>query len=403
VRERLVLLALAAGALAVFYTLFAPKPAPGSRRIALPLSSERRPDGYLATWRWLRGQAVPVRSLRYRYDRLSRLVARPTGNLLLVTLPQQVPARPIELAALERWVARGNTLLIMAALDDTPAWSARADPLFLQRIERLSGLQFMVRKGGGPDAVRLDIEPLGRHALLAGVERVTALSRLPASRWDATVRNRGLALELAERADDGDPVLWLERRGAGQIILCAVASAFSNGVLPLADNARLLTNIVSWSLGPAGEVIFDDAHQGETAFYDAKAFFADPRLHRTLAWIVLLWLLFVFGPLPLRPVHSRWHPLDEAAYVEASARYLAAVVPAHDAARRLIESFLDALRQRLNTPDESGVWSWLGAQARVPPTLRRELQACYARACAGERVDLAAVQNLLAQLKENLR
>ena len=401
-KERRVLLALAVGALAAFFVLFLPKPPPRTSPVALPVSSEHRPDGYLALWQWLREARIAETSLRYRYDRLPALVTQATGNLLLATLPQQVPARPLELSDLDRWVARGNTLLVVAALDDTPLWSARADPAFLRRIERMTGLELRARKGGTVDVHRLEIEPIGRHALLAGVDRVVALSPLPAGRWDLSASNRTLALALAKRVDDGDPVLWLERRGAGQIILCAVGSAFSNAGLALGDNARLLTNIIGWSLGPGGAVIFDDAHQGQTAFYDAEAFFADPRLHRTVGWVVLLWLIFVLGPLPLRPIQAHSRPLDEAAYVEASARYLAAVVPQQDAARRLIECFIETLRERLDLVDDRSAWRWLDAQVRAAPVRRRELRARYARALAGERVDLTETQNLITELKRTL-
>jgi hypothetical protein len=403
-RERLLVLALAAGALGLFYVLLFPKPSAPSETIVLPLSNEGGPDGYLAAWRWLAEQHVPAVSLRYRYDRLSRLAVPPTGNLLLATLPQHVPARAAELADLERWIERGNTLLVMSALDDTPLWTAGADPLFSERVKRMTGLDFTALKQPARGiaslaAGRLDIAPKGLHPLLAGVSRVTALSPLPLDRWQVSPGSGLVPLELAERTDNGDPVLWLERRGAGQIILFGVGSAFSNAALPLGDNARLLANIIGWSLGRDGAVIFDDAHQGLTAFYDGKAFFADPRLHHTLAWVVVVWLAFVLGSLPLRVAQRAWQPLDESAYVEASARYFAAVVRPSDAARRLIEDFLRELRERLNFAAESSVWQWLDAQTRVSTAQRNALRACYAGACAGERVDLARLQNLLAQLR----
>ncbi len=406
-RERLLVLALAAGALGLFYALIFPKPAPGPGEIALPLSSESRPDGYLAAWRWLGEQHIPSLSLHYRYDRLPGLLAQPTGNLLVVTLPQRVPARAAELADLERWVERGNTLLVMSALEDTPLWTVGADPLLAERVERMTGLEFSALKQSTRSlasltAGPLDLEPRIGHALLDGVHHVTALSSLPLRRWQASVEDGRVPLELAQRSDDWDPALWLERRRAGQIVLFAVGSAFSNAALPLTDNAQLLANIVAWSLGPGGAVIFDDAHQGATAFYDGKALFADPRLHRTLAWIVALWLAFVLGSLPLRAAQRPWQPLDEAAYVEASARYFAAVVRPSDAAKRLIEDFLQELRGRLNLGEQVPVWQWLGAQAGVSAAQRSALQACYATACAGERVDLVGLQNLLAQLRRSV-
>ena len=254
---------------------------------------------------------------------------------------------------------------------------------------------------------RLEIHPNGNFPLLGNIRHLETL-RYPAQSWHATMVDERLPLELASRRDDGEPVIWLERSGAGQIILCAVASLFSNAGVLHADNAQLLANVIGWSRGSGGTVVFDDAHQGLTAFYDAKAFFADPRLHATLGWVVLLWLAFVLGSQPLRVRLREWHPLDETAYVEAGGRYLAAVVPPADAAQRLIDDFLDWLRARLRLGSgnsaEAGraVWQWLEAQPAVSTAEYRKLQECYASACAGGRVNLIRLQNLLAQLRENL-
>ncbi len=412
-RERWVTLFLAAGALAIFYALFFPKPQTRQTLGTVPLSTDGGPEGYLALWRWLGEEHIPRLSLRLQYDRLSGSLARPTGNLLLVTMPQQIATRAAELTALESWVARGNTLLIVAALDDEPGWAiGTADPLMMKRLERMTGLRFTARKSAKSvlralTAGRLDIRPRGDFPLLRNVRHVSASASLSRS-WRASTVDERLPLELASRSDDGDPVIWVEQRGAGQIILCAVAGPFSNAGVRRADDARLLANIIGWSRGPGGAVVFDDAHQGLTAYYDAQAFFADPRLHATLGWIALLWLVFVLGPQPLRAWRREWQPVDETTYVEAGARYLAAVVRPAGAAQRLIEDFLEWLRTRLrheardSTDAPGAVWQWLEAQPAVSAAERRELQACYAQACAGERVDLTRLQNLLARLRENL-
>lgn len=413
-RERWLTLLLAAGALALFYALFFPKPRAQHLRLdnGSPLSTDGRPDGYLALWRWLEEERIPRISLRLQYDHLQESVARARGNVLLVTMPQRIASRQDELTGLDDWVTRGNTLVIVAALEDDPAWAIEtSDPLMSERLQSLTGLHFETASSKSAlRAVgfgRLQIRALADFPLLQGVRRVSTLSYLSRS-WHTHTVDWRLPLALAARKDNGDPVIWLERHGAGQIILCAVASPFSNAGLPHADNARLLANVIAWSRAPEGAVIFDDAHQGLTAFYDAKAFFADPRLHATLDWIVLLWLAFVLGSQPLRARRSEWQPLDESAYVEAGARYLAAVVRPADAAQRLVEDFLESLRFRLRL-ESSGVgdiphatWHWLGTQATVSAAQRRELQACYASACAGERVNLTRLQNLLARLRRNL-
>jgi hypothetical protein len=412
-RERWATLLLAAGALAAFYALFFPKPQPAPAVGALPLSTDKGAEGYWALWQWLGAEHIPRVSLRLQYDRLPGSLARQTGNLLLVTMPQRLATRTAELTALQQWVARGNTLLIVAALEDEPAWAiTTSDPLMGQRLQRISGLRFTARSDTKSalrtlTAGQIHMRPRGHFPLLDGVQHLTTLTYLSRS-WRASIVDGRLALQLAARSDDGDPIIWLERRGSGQIILCAAAGLFSNAGVLRDDNALLLANIIAWSRGPGGAVVFDDAHQGLTAFYDAKAFFADPRLHATLGWIVLLWLALVLGPQPLRALRGEWQPVDEAAYVEASARYLAAVVRPGDAAQRLIDDFLEWLRARLrlesrDAKDAPGaVWQWLQAQPAVSAAEWQELQACYARACAGERVSLTRLQNLLAQLRRNL-
>lgn len=413
-KDRWVTLALAAGALGLFYALFFPKPQPGlAVEDGSPLSTDSRPDGYLALWQWLGKEHIARLSLRLQYDHLAGLLARPGGNVLLVTMPQRIATRTAELNALEDWVAHGNTLVIMAALDDLPEWAmAASDPLMTERLGRLMGLHLQTAPSSKSallslTAEGLQIRPRGEFPLLKDVRRIS--TRTFSRDWHAGIAGGRLPLELAIRSDDNDPVIWLERRGAGQIILCAVASPFSNAGVLRDDNARLLANMIAWSRSPDGAVVFDDAHQGLTAYYDAKAFFADPRLHATLGWIVLLWLAFVLGSQPLRTRRRARQPLDETAYVEAGARYLAAVVRPAEAAQRLIEDFLDWLRLRLRLDGgypEAGqhaIWQWLEAQPAVSAAGRRELQACYASACAGERVDLTRLQNLLAQLRENVQ
>jgi hypothetical protein len=242
--------------------------------------------------------------------------------------------------------------------------------------------------------------PRGAHPLLSEVRNLRAVSDLPASRWRAQPDDGVIPLTLAQRSDNFDPVLWLIREGQGQIIVCALASTFANREIALANNARLLSNIIGWSRAPQGSVIFDDAHQGLVDFYDPQAFFNDPRLHRTLWWIVLLWLAFVLGPLRLGSAYSPWRPVDECALIEASGRFYSAAVAPLDAARRLLENFFNGLRRRLGLPENGEpLWDWLDAQALVSSRERTQLQSMFVRVNAGERVDLTRLHNLLSELQ----
>ena len=402
-RERWITLLLAAGALALFYALIFPKPQHRSAPEGLPLSTDSRPDGYLAIWHWLAEEHIPRLSLRRHYLRLSDLPRR-SGNVLIVTLPQQMPADALEIADLMGWVARGNTLLLLAALDDEPVWSLATDHAAMGRfLAAATGLKFLP----APPATLLralaakpwEIVPRGTQPLLAGVAHVAIVPGLPSRSWRAHLTHSRLPLELAERDDDRRAALWLEHRGSGQVILSAAASPFSNGGMALPDNARLLSNIIAWSRAPGGTVVFDDAHGGLTAFYDARAFFADPRLHATLAWVVALWLAFVLGSQPLRARRSAWEPLEETAYIEGSARYLAAVVPPAELARRLIEDFL---AERPRSERQADPWTWLRTRPGISDGDYRTLEALYERARAGGRIDLIRLQNLLARLRRQL-
>ena len=399
-RERLPTVLLALGALLLFYLLFVPKPQPAASPEGLPLSIDGRADGYLATWRWLGAQHIRRLSLRYRYDRLPTLLHRPTGNLLLLTLPQRVPMQADELDALRRWIDQGNTVLIVAALDDTPLWSFGADgALALTDLRRLTGLQFTSTSTSLLRGQQLEFLGVDAQPLLAGVSRLQPVAALPASNWsERPLPEVSVPLTLATRRNLGTPTLWLQSRGAGQIILCAAASPVSNAGLLLADNARFLANVVSWSVGPGGTVVFDDAHEGLTAFYDAAAFFADPRLHRSLGWLVVLWLAFVFGIQRMRAVRAPWQPVDESAYIEASARYLAAVVRPEDIGQRLIEEFIAEIRRRAPRTDP---WDWLRSASGAPERACRALERFHARTRSGASIDLIKLQTLLARLRRD--
>src|SRR6185312_13947184 len=127
-REALVAPALALGALALFYTLLFPKLQTRSAAAA-PLSTERGPEGLAAAARWLRQAGIPVVSLRDRYATLEGVSGAGQGNLLISSLPERLPMRAAEQTQLLHWISNGNTLLLLAAIDDTPAWATGGDAM----------------------------------------------------------------------------------------------------------------------------------------------------------------------------------------------------------------------------------------------------------------------------------
>jgi hypothetical protein len=412
VRQRWVALGLAAASLLMLYALLVPRPVPPSTGLSPPLSTENGPEGFAAAWRWLSGSAIPVISFRDRYEHLPAVVGA-SGNVLLTSAPQRLAVRAHEQAALERWIERGNTLLVLIALDDTPSW-AQGGALNLSRLQNLLRIRFEVSPppkpsaGKGADSRPLSallahnsvrLEAIGSHPLLRGVREIRVVSDLPASHWRGKPRD-GATLAIARRVDDGNAALWLQPRGQGQIVVCALAAPFDNAHIAQADNAQLLANIIAWSRTPRGAVLFDDGHQGLVSFYDPQAFFADPRLHRSLGWIGLLWLVWVLGAQPLRATQSQWAPLDEAALIDASGRFFSRHVAAAPAARELLENFFNELHRRLRqAEDGTPPWEWLAVQPRVTSVQLERLRRSWQRAAANENVDLARLQNLLVEVR----
>jgi hypothetical protein len=213
-------------------------------------------------------------------------------------------------------------------------------------------------------------------------------------------------LQVAQIAGAG--AVWIRRQEKGQVITLAVAGLFSNRDIGSADNAKLLSNIIAWALQPGGLVIFDDTHQGAVGYYDAKAFYADPRLHRTLLWFVLLWLVFVLGIQRLRVSPQKWRVADVTAFVGASGEFLASSVTAAAAGNRLLGNFFDTMQRRPGAragdavADDAAAWAWLSSQAPVSAQEVTELREFQSRIRRGKRFDLMRLQNLLSQLKGKL-
>lgn len=117
--DRLVtLLGAGAALLLLVGLLFQPSPEP---RFGKPTSQQQAPQGYLALFQWLQRSGVPTASLRERLTELDQFAQQ--GNILMLTLPASTALRDRELDKLGIWVAQGNTLLLMAPLNDTPSWT----------------------------------------------------------------------------------------------------------------------------------------------------------------------------------------------------------------------------------------------------------------------------------------
>src|SRR5580700_631598 len=129
VRDRLVTLACALGALALFIVLFVePERGLGPRAdVPRPTTEETGGNGYRAAYAWLTASKLHAVSQREAFDALiARRDLMLTGNVLVVTLPGTEIFKLAETRRLQKWIRSGNTLLVLAALAARPDWATAA-------------------------------------------------------------------------------------------------------------------------------------------------------------------------------------------------------------------------------------------------------------------------------------
>jgi hypothetical protein len=421
VRERLITLLCALGALALFFTMFLRGDVPGGtgRDVPRPTTEERGGNGYHAAMEWLDGEHLRVVSLRDRFDKLeNRRGLAPTGNVLIVTLPAVAVFKTEEFRPLDRWVRAGNTLLVLAALSDTPDWAYFQKGMTASDLNLLTGLDFETARSrdqrlnapATPDRdshnlaaeiaaaarrfaqpQRETLVPNKSHAYFDGVHEAVALSDYSAMPWTVKVPYEGFVFTLGRQRESGEGAFWIRPLGSGRIIVSGLGSLFTNRAIGLADNGRLLANIIGTNVGSQGAVLFDDVHQGLGAAYDPAKFYRDPRLHVTLGIIALLWLSWVLGGTKLGVPVARTPVPREAELVRATGGFLARVLTPAAAARRMFDHFLR------HCP-----WGLLERQSRLAKADLEQLKAWYARANASQAVPLIRLHNLIVRINRQL-
>lgn len=457
-RERAVTLLLALAALAAFYALWL-RPVPSldpDVDAPRPTTAERRGNGYAGAFEWLERSGIDVRSWRERYTALADADIASRGNLLIVTLPGVEMFRSEEFAALDKWVRRGNTLLINAALLDQPGWASGRESGVVTEVEALTSIEFETRrarearlddtplaqrvrerdaraaqkKGGEddedddnektPEAGSEDdelfevtprngnfpetilLEATGPHVLLAGVKTLDLETDYPPREWSLRMPYDNFVLTLA-RTSSGEGALFEQRVGAGRVLLVSGGSLFTNRALGHMDNARLLANITSVTVADHGAVLFDDLRQGLSASYDPARFYRDSRLYTTVLILLGLWAAWVLGGTRLRAPPIVEHDPSEAGLVRAAGGLIARTVAPRHAARALFEHFFSGVARASRGRDREEQWSWVERHAAVLPQDLDRLKKWYADAHAGRDVPLVPLRNLLDQLERRLK
>jgi len=367
-----------------------------------PTTTDRGVHGLQGLKTWLDHNRIPNISLRRRYTSLqldTRLAD--SGNLIIISIPQTTEPSRAELDALEDWIVQGNFALLLGAKNDRPAWSLLSGN-DLDSIPAALGFEFTSASteqpgdesetGQEPLSVNIyeassvllgevrqavSLEPAFTHPLLENVASVATFRSLIHDDPDTTptgISGTRQVLPLLQRDDLPGFALWEFRAGAGGGWISAHPDMFGNITLGLADNARLFANLVASELGEDGHVIFDDMHFGVSDLYDPENFFSDPRLHNTLLFLGLFWLVYLFGYSNrlAPPIEQQQHP-RASDFVEAMAGFFARRLNTSATSRGILDYFYTDIRSihRVSDP-QAPVWDLL----RNTSTVReRDIQA----------------------------
>lgn len=418
------------GAVIAFYILFRllfPQINFEQKNISFPTTADRGKYGLAGLYHWLESQHIPLYSLRERYDTLSHnsnLSAQ--NNLLIISLPLRLDAQVKELEQLQNWVRQGNNVLLLVAMSDWPDWAERMMQSSVSQVLDNFDLNITETRPNSKSNVadkedattRLDavlhpkpqtraLIPALQHPLTANIHTVQATwLNSEGLHWhlEGDEQTHSSLILLRDKAD-GNPALWLSFFGKGKLLIVRHSDLFDNVSLGLADNARLFGNIVHQLLGQHGTVIFDDMHQGLSAIYDPEAFFHDSRLHHTLLFMLVFWIVYVIGHSNrFGQVRQKKPMLQLRDHVQAIGNLFARRLHTSAAALRYAEHFFNDVRAAYGLPlNGQPVWEQLHHNTAIAPPVLQRAQALYLQALQHKRINLVSFVNTLKSMRRELQ
>jgi hypothetical protein len=404
----------------------------------------------LGLWNWLEREHVKVVSLRDRYATLKGDASlAETGNVLIVTMPFRTPLRSSEVQPFRAWIERGNTVLLLAALDDTPEWLKTADQAdFQNELTILTGLRFATPRAvaaersrqrgatngadGADDAEReaeagekpqipppaaaaarsrrapipartaIELAPAADHPLLKGVESLHGYSDDVSEVWVLRDRVRTkLILHLATETSTDVDAFWQIPLAGGQLFVAASGSLLANRNIGEGDARVLVRNLLRYHLGPGGAVIFDDMHQGLTSLYDPAALLRDDRLWHSIWFVLVAWLVYILGSSNrLAPPKTARSVPRQRDFISAAGGFMARRLDRRAAGQLLMDEWLDEVRRSRRLPPGAAVWAELEATPTLARLVYAELHSLHSTLADGRAVDLVRLHNTLKEARE---
>jgi hypothetical protein len=277
---------------------------PSDENTWLPSSFNPVGAGTMAFYQTLRDLHWPVERWR---GPLSRLSDAGTGNTLIVTRSaagSRVNFTDQEIGLLTDWVRKGNTLVLLGALDH---WE--------DTRQMLREFGFTVPEDKASGAFRDFLQPL--DAKPGEVIRLASTSSAPATGTLVLPPTPPLPAAYPPTArvlweDDGQPYLVEVPEGAGRVLCGASAQMLGNKFLLRGDNLAIVLALLAPEGKTPHHLFFEESHHGFSAIFAITRLLRHPgvRFSGMLALLgVLTFLgssLVRFGPvLPLRAETGR--------------------------------------------------------------------------------------------------
>lgn len=259
-----------------------------------------------------------------------------TNAVLVVTDPKAVKITPLELDNLDKWIRRGNRLLLMASV--SPVGYRGSNNAFQSGLgnswKLADHFRLKIKTGkASPDKVTA-AKPPG----FSGTLKVVAEGR---SRWD----NPGAEWKILAE-DRAGPILLWKKFGQGGVFALSDPGMFANGQISREGNVKLALAVLSGS----DEIIFDEYHHGSGTADSFWTFVGNSVF--ALIWLQTVVTLSCLFYSRRAAVAGKYRPLSigkgrsSLEYVDSMANVTASCRAGSTALEAILHRFLGKLSRR---------------------------------------------------------
>jgi len=262
----------------------------------LPSSFNPVGAGNMALFQTLQEMKWPVERWR---EPLSRLSSYGTGNVLIITRSQQgssISFSDQEVDLLDDWVKRGNTLVLLGALEDWDDTRSLLEQFGFTLPDKTVSVASFLQPFERVKEQDMELKP--DDASQTGTMILPTSNPLPISfPKDAKILWQ----------DQGEPYVLDLPRGAGHVICGTSDRLLSNSFLVKGDNLAIVLQLLSPRGAPPSHLFFEESHHGYSAIYAIVRLLNDTGV-RFAAMLALLGALTFLGTSlirfgPVIPLH----------------------------------------------------------------------------------------------------